>query len=105
LLEELFQLNVHEAKRIVFKAADLEPVRERELYRFAYLAGKPRLTRLAKVFKGQPLHEQLKSLLAVKHQDKFLFELAANGDMATALQALGVSSEEGPEDGEVVPLN
>jgi hypothetical protein len=104
LLEEVFPLAAHEVKLVVFQAVGLDPVRERELHRFAHLAGKPRLTKLSKVLRAQAPRDQLNTLVTVKHQDKLLLELAATGGMATALKALGVSGEAGPLDEEVIPL-
>ena len=105
LLEEVFPLAAHEVKLVVFQAVGLDPVRERELHRFAYLAGKARLTKLSKVLRAQSPREQLNTLVTVKHQDKLLLELAATGGMTTALEALGASREEASEDSEVAPLN
>lgn len=105
LLEEVFPLPAHEVKTAVFQAVGLDPVRERELHRFAYLAGKPRLTKLSKVLRAQSPRDQLNTLVTVKHQDTLLLELAATGRMTAALEALGVSQEHEPEDTEVVPSN
>ena len=96
LLEAVFPLAAHQVKRIVFEAADLEPARERELYRFAFLAGKARLTKLAKVLKALSAQEQLKALTASEQGSEPLLELAATGKMAEVLEALGASGEEDP---------
>jgi len=96
LLEDVFQLTAYQVKRIVFEAVDLDTVRERELLRLAYLAGNPRLTRLAKALKALPAQEQLKTLVTVKHRGKLLLELAATGEMDAVLKVLGASSAKVP---------
>lgn len=96
LLEAVFPLAAHQVKRIVFEAAGLEPVRERELYRFAFLAGKARLTKLTKVLKARPPQEQLKALVASERGSKPLLELLATEGMAKVLEALGATGSEDP---------
>lgn len=96
LLEDVFPLAAHRVRLIVFEAAGLVPVRERELHQFAFLAGKARLTKLTKVLKALPVDEQLKKLVTEKHQEKLILELAATGGMTAVLQALGASGEEDP---------
>jgi hypothetical protein len=90
LLGEVFSLHVNDIKPIVHVAFDWDPAKERELYRAAYFAGKPRLTRLSKVLKAMPATEQLKMLVTVKLQEKILLELAAAGKMAAVLEVLRV---------------
>lgn len=95
LLAEVFELDARLVRTAVLESVGLKPERERELYRAAALAGKPKLVQLSKAFKKMPAEARLCKIAspAAELDGKSLLEIAATGNVTEALEGFVSSSD------------
>lgn len=96
LLAKVFELDARTVKTAVFESVAFKPERERELYRAAALAGKPKLVQLSKAFKKMPAAARLRKIAspAVELKGKSLLEIAATGSVKEALEGFVSSCDD-----------